>query len=191
MGQALACPFRMPARLACRAALSSGHDAGLRGSRSAMSATAILSDTEHRTWPLPRGPWIMRQTWHELLFAHWPLDPTILAARMPPGLALDTFDGRAYLGVIPFRMSDVAPRAVPAIPWLSAFAEMNVRTYVIRDGIPGVWFFSLDAANPVAVALARALFFLPYITARMRRARDGDAIHYTSRRAHHNAPAAA
>lgn len=147
-----------------------------------MSATAILSDSAHRGWPLPRGPWIMRQTWHELLFAHWPLDPVVLAARIPPGLTLDTLDGRAYLGVIPFRMSDVAPRVIPAIPWLSAFAEMNVRTYVIRDGIPGVWFFSLDAANPIAVALARALFFLPYFTARMRCTRDGDSIRYASRR---------
>jgi len=122
---------------------------------------SFLTDTAHRPWPLPERPWIMTQTWHDLLFAHWPVDKERLRAKLPPGIALDLFDGQAWLGVVPFRMSNVAPRGLPALPWVSAFPELNVRTYVTRDGKPGVYFFSLDAANPLAVQTARTLFHLP------------------------------
>ncbi len=114
-----------------------------------------------RTWPLPKSPWVMRMIWSELLFAHWPIQPDAVARLLPDGLTLDTRDGQAWIGVVPFLMSSVAPRCCPAVPGLSRFLELNVRTYVIRDGKPGVWFFSLDAENPIAVRLARATFNLP------------------------------
>jgi len=124
----------------------------------------------------------MAQTWHELLFAHWPIPVTALRPLIPEPLSVDTFEGQAWLGVIPFRMSGVRMRATPALPWLSAFPELNVRTYVTAGDKPGVWFFSLDAANAVAVAVARAWFHLPYFRARMRsRARAG-WIEYESER---------
>ena len=106
---------------------------------------------------------------------------------IPAALQIDTFDGQAWIAVVPFRMSGVRLRATPALPWLSAFPELNVRTYVVADRKPGVWFFSLDARNPAAVAIARAWFHLPYFRARMKcEDRDGH-IHYSSERTHHGA----
>ncbi len=128
-----------------------------------------------------RRPWVMRQTWHDLLFAHWRVEARQLRGLVPAPLALDLFDGDAWVGVVPFVMSDVAPRGVPAVPWLSSFAELNVRTYVTVHGRGGVYFFSLDAERLLAVAAARALFGLPYFSARMR-VRRTDIIHYQSRR---------
>ncbi len=150
----------------------------------------ILRDVEHRLYPVSKGPWVMMQAWHELLFAHWPLRPDALRLLLPPALHLDTFDGDAWVGVVPFHMSHVHPRGLPSLPWVSQFPELNVRTYVSVNGIPGVYFFSLDAANPVAVAIARAVFHLPYFNARMRSQRIIDTISYASRRTHRNAPVA-
>src|SRR5688572_24753277 len=109
----------------------------------------------------------MRMRWEDLLFAHWPLPAEVLRPLLPPELELDTFGGHAYLGVVPFRMSDVAPRGLPAIPGQSAFPELNVRTYVTHRGRSGVWFLSLDAASALTVAGARLFFHLPYVHARM------------------------
>jgi uncharacterized protein YqjF (DUF2071 family) len=124
----------------------------------------------------------MTQTWHDLLFAHWPVDFDTLRALVPAPLTPDRFDGRAWIGVVPFEMTNVTPRFVPALPWLSAFPEINVRTYVTVGGRPGVYFFSLDARNPIAVRSARALFRLPYFTAAIDVGRDADAVVYRSRR---------
>jgi uncharacterized protein len=142
----------------------------------------IVHDVRHRPWSLPREPWIMTQSWHDLLFAHWPVAVSMLADRVPRQLQLDMFDGTAWLGVVPFHMTNVAPRALPALPGTSAFPELNVRTYVTCGGKSGVYFFSLDAANRLAVAMARALFHLPYHRAVMRVVTDADWIHYDSRR---------
>jgi uncharacterized protein YqjF (DUF2071 family) len=129
---------------------------------------AILNVTAHRPWPMPSEPWVMTQSWHNLLFAHWRVDPAALRALVPAILELDTCEGDAWVAVVPFYMSNVAPRGVPALPWLSAFPELNVRTYVRHRGRGGIYFFSLDASNPVAVRVARTLFHLPYFTAAMR-----------------------
>ena len=94
-----------------------------------------------RTWPVPARNWTMRMRWHDVLFMHWPTATAEVAKHLPDGLTLDTFDGEAWIGVVPFRMSDVAPRGVPSVPWLSAFPELNVRTYVTAGDQPGVWFF--------------------------------------------------
>lgn len=127
-------------------------------------------------------------SWHDLLFAHWPLPPETLRPLIPEPLTLDTYDGQAWIGVVPFRMSAVVPRYTPPAPWFSAFLELNVRTYVTIADKPGVWFFSLDAANPVAVAVARRWFHLPYFRAQMRLHDDGDWITYQSQRTHRGFP---
>ncbi len=115
----------------------------------------ILRDAAYCSWPLPAPPWVMTQSWHDLLFAHWPVDAEKLQALIPERLQIDTFDGRAWLAVVPFRMTNVRLRGTPAVPWLSEFPELNVRTYVVCDGKPVVWFFRLDAGNSLSVAIAR------------------------------------
>ncbi len=140
---------------------------------------------------MPAAPWLMTQSWHDLLFAHWPVDAASLRVKVPAGLELDLFEGQAWIAVVPFDMTNVAPRLVPALPWVSAFPELNVRTYVRVQDKPGVFFFSLDATNPVAVGIARTLVHLPYFTAAMTtELRDG-WIHYRSRRSKGAVPAAA
>jgi hypothetical protein len=124
----------------------------------------------------------MRMTWHDLLFAHWALAPDALRPLVPPPLSLDTFDGQAWLAVVPFHMSDVAPRGIPGLPGLSAFPELNVRTYVTGAGKPGVLFFSLDAGSRLAVEAARLLHRLPYYHAALTATPDGEGIRYASRR---------
>jgi hypothetical protein len=131
---------------------------------------------------MPDTPWIMTQSWHDLLFAHWPVGADGLRALVPRGLELDLFDGQAWLGIVPFRMTNVSPRGVPALPWVSAFAELNVRTSVRVGSKPGVYFFSLDASNPLAVVAARTMFNLPYYAAAMDVTAQGEKIRYASRR---------
>lgn len=146
--------------------------------------------TARRPWPVPRQPWALSMRWLDLLFLHWPVAPERIGPLLPAGVALDTRDGAAWLGVVPFRMANVHPRGLPAVPWLSAFPELNLRTYAVVDGKPGVWFFSLDAGNPVAVELARLAFHLPYFNAMMR-AEGDQQLFYRSTRTHANAPALA
>jgi uncharacterized protein len=152
-----------------------------------------VEQVAHRPWPMPATPWIMTQSWHDLLFAHWRVDPAALAAKIPAPLQLDLLRGEAWIAVVPFRMEHVSPRGVPNLPWLSAFPEVNVRTYVrLRDkrgDKPGVFFFSLDATNPVAVRVARTVFHLPYFQASIDvNANDTGVVRYTSHRS--EAPAA-
>ena len=111
---------------------------------------------------------VMRQRWDDLFFLHWEYAAEAIQARLPAGLTVDTFEGKAHLGVVGFRMNAVRPAGLPALPWLSYFNELNVRTYV-RDasGEPGVWFFSLDCDRAPAVVIARAGFGLPYEHAAM------------------------
>jgi hypothetical protein len=132
----------------------------------------------------------MAQSWHDLLFAHWPVSVAQLRSLVPGALPLDSFDGRAWIGVVPFRMTGVRLRATPPLPWISAFPELNIRTYVTAGGKPGVFFFSLDAGNPLVVAVARRWYHLPYYRARMKAAQEGEAIRYESRRTHRGAPEA-
>lgn len=149
----------------------------------------IVNQVVHRPWPIPDAPWLMTQSWHNLLFAHWPVDGALLRSRMPPGLPLDLYDGQAWIGVVPFRMTNVGPRFVPALPWVSEFAELNVRTYVTVGGKPGVYFFSLDAESALAVAAARSLLHLPYFTAQMQVRCEARFVDYSSRRIGDGAPA--
>jgi uncharacterized protein YqjF (DUF2071 family) len=150
----------------------------------------VMDQVDHRPYPVPQTPWIMTQTWHDLLFLHWPADVRMLRERIPGGLELDLFESQAYIAITPFHMTNVAPRGVPALPKMSSMPEVNVRTYVTAKGVPGLYFFSLDAGSALAVGAARAMYFLPYFTAKMAvEPRDG-WIYYRSRRSRHRGPAA-
>ncbi|HEU4450146.1 MAG TPA: DUF2071 domain-containing protein [Gaiellaceae bacterium] len=144
--------------------------------------TATLRHRSHRPWPLPRRPWLLGQTWRSLLFAHWPLDPAVLAPLVPRPLALDTFAGRAWIGLTPFVVTGHRPAPLPPLPVVSTFPELNVRTYVTAGGKPGIHFFSLDAASSLAVAAARWYYHLPYYRAEMSTVRADGAVAYESTR---------
>ena len=145
-----------------------------------MDINGLLKAVKHRPFPMPAGPWVLTQRWHELLFAHWPLKAEVLRPLLPPTLPLDTYEGEAWVAIVPFWMSNVSPRGLPPVSAVSTFPELNLRTYVSVDGIPGVYFFSLDAGNPVAVQIARTFFHLPYFNARMQHRWRGDTLHYSS-----------
>lgn len=134
------------------------------------------------------APWVMHQRWTNVLFAHWSVPTEALGPLVPSSLEIDTFNGEAWVGVLPFYMSNVRPRGIPPLPGVSAFHELNVRTYVRRNGRPGVWFFSLDASNPLAVRAARAAVSLPYFDASMRMHIQADgSMNYRSDRTHRGA----
>lgn len=126
--------------------------------------------------------WAMRQTWSKLLFAHWPIRAEVLRPLIPSALTVDMFDNTAWLGVVPFYMSNVRFRGMPIFPTTGEFCELNVRTYVLHQSVPGVWFFSLDAASWLAVMGAQAAFHLPYYHARMSLNSKGQEITYHSSR---------
>lgn len=143
-----------------------------------------LTRLDHRPWPVPQRRWTWRQSWLELLFAHWRVPAEALRPLVPAGLRVEEFDGSAWLGVVPFQMRGVTRRPWPALPGMSDFPELNLRTYVERDGKPGVWFFSLDADHALAVWAARRFFHLPYWRARITVTRgEGEGgVRYQSQR---------
>lgn len=137
----------------------------------------------HRPWPLPRLPWVLFQSWQRLLFAHWALPAERLRPLVPARLELESFDGYAWLGITPFMLAGFRPRILPAIPGVSDFPELNLRTYVRVGDRPGIHFFSLDAGSRAAVLGARTWFRLPYHHAAMRIEGDEtDWIRFRSRR---------
>jgi uncharacterized protein YqjF (DUF2071 family) len=147
-------------------------DASARQARS-------LGYTEHRPWPIePRG-WTMGQTWADLLFAHWRVAADDLRPYVPAELEIEEHDGSAWIGVVPFRLTNLRLRGTLPLPRVSSFLELNVRTCVrAHDGTPGVWFISLDAASRLAVEAARRAYKLPYFHARMSAVSHGDWIEY-------------
>lgn len=146
----------------------------------------------HRPWPVPGHRPAMAMVWHDLCFLHWPVRAESVRARLPAPIApfLDIFDGWAWIAVVPFHMSGVRGWGLPGLPGLSAFPELNVRTYVTMDGRPGVWFFSLDATSRIAVRVARAMFSLPYMDARITCRDEHGQIVYHSLRTHRGEPPA-
>lgn len=143
---------------------------------------AVLAQTDHRPWPLPDGAWTWRQSWCDLLFAHWPIDAEQLRSLVPEQLELQEFDGTAWIALVPFRMEGVMRRPLPDLPGISAFPELNVRTYVTLNGKPGVWFLSLEATNRLAIWAAKRFFHMPYHHAAMRLEHQEGWIEYTSKR---------
>lgn len=130
----------------------------------------------------PDGVPVMRQNWWKLLFLHWPVSAEVMRPLVPERLEVDTFGGSAWVGVVPFTMTGVRLSFAPPVPFVSEFHELNVRTYVHHEGVPGVWFFSLDASSAAAVFGARTFFHLPYFNARITLEEQGNQIHYRSRR---------
>ena len=133
-----------------------------------------------REWAPPRRPWILAQTWCDLLFAHWPVPAAALRSAVPAPLDLDLWEGSAWIGVVPFRMERIRPRGLFALPWLSATPEINVRTYVTFGGKRGIYFLSLHASNPMVVSIARHFFHLRYQRAEMSVRSEGEMVHYAS-----------
>jgi uncharacterized protein len=141
-----------------------------------------LTQTGHRPWPLPQKPWGWRQAWLDLAFIHFEVDPAELRSLIPSGLKLELFDGKAWVGVVPFRMEGVSRRGLPAPSLFCDFPEINVRTYVTDGKKSGVWFLGLFAPHRTAVWFARNFFKLPYHHARIITS-DGDGVcHYTAKR---------
>jgi uncharacterized protein len=178
-------PGKVLTRPAVVAALAPVADA-----RCVAAQAATLGETTHRPWPVPDSPWVMGQTWEHLLFAHWPVEPEVLRAVMPPQLAPDVHDGSAWLGVTPFLVRGARLRGTLPWPFVGRFLEVNVRTYTTVDGKPGIFFLSLDAASRLAVAGARRAYRLPYFRARMAATRSGDSIAYRSARVSSDGPPA-
>jgi len=141
-----------------------------------------LERQDHRPWPIPAKRWTWRQSWRDLLFAHWPVAARDLARLVPEPLEIQEYEGTSWVGVVPFRMAGVMRRPLPDLPWISAFPELNLRLYVEYEGRPGVFFLSLDATNPLAVWAARRFFHLPYEHAAIDIMPSGEGFTYRSHR---------
>ena len=139
---------------------------------------STLQDIEHRPWPVPKRPWVMGQTWVDLLFAHYRVQVDALEPLVPDGLVAQSHSGSGWLGVTPFVVTGLRARGLLPLPFASTFRELNVRTYVTHDEKPGIWFFSLDASSQLAVEAARRLYRLPYSRAEIAVRRRGDEILY-------------
>jgi hypothetical protein len=145
--------------------------------RASVRQSRSVREVEHRPYPFPSGRWTMGQTWESLVFIHWRVAVDELRSLIPDGLEVEEFDGSAWLGIVPFRITGLRARGMPPLRGTSAFNELNVRTYVrTPDGKPGVWFFSLEATSRLAVRAARRQYRLPYFDARMSLADDGSRI---------------
>lgn len=150
-----------------------------------------LAHAGHRPWALPGRPWMLAQTWHDLLFAHWRVAEDDLRCVVPPQLPIDVLDGSAWIGVTPFVVTGFRMHGTPPVPPISSFPELNVRTYVTVDGKPGIYFLSLDADSRLAVAGARRTHRLPYFRAHMRAGHVGARFDYSSERMSGDGPPAA
>ncbi|WP_186445538.1 YqjF family protein [Paenibacillus cremeus] len=137
---------------------------------------------EQRPWPVPKSPWIIKQIWHDLLFLHYPVAIEAIQPYIPKGLVLDTFEGKAWISIVPFWMSHIRLRWTPPMPVVSKALELNVRTYVLVGNKPGVYFFSLDIDGLLGVMVGRACFKLPYYYAKMKLDRIAHTVDYQSKR---------
>jgi uncharacterized protein YqjF (DUF2071 family) len=148
-----------------------------------------LENTAHRPWPLPRGPWVQKHTWSDVLFAHWPVPAEVVRPLVPEKLEVETRDGSAWVGISSFCMRGARLRGTPALPFFSTFPEVNIRTYVRLDDRPGVFFLSLNASSLLFTSAARLVYHMPYVRAEVSSKRDGESIHLRSRRGGEGEPA--
>ncbi|MDO3681554.1 YqjF family protein [Paenibacillus ehimensis] len=130
----------------------------------------------------PAFRWTMKQTWEHLLFAHWPIPVDAIRSFVPEALDIDTWDGKAWIGILPFRIGGIRLKYMPSLPWMRSFPEINVRTYVRSGGEPAIFFLSMDASHPLLVPIAKQWYRLPYHQAKMRFRADGRSIAVQSRR---------
>ena len=128
------------------------------------------------TCPEPVTRAVMVQQWQDLSYIHWRYDPQEVKALLPPGVEVDTFDGSAWVGLIPFSMRNIGLPGLPPVPYFGSFPEVNVRTYVKCNGVPGVWFFSLDVNRFLPALVARTTYLLPYCWGSAKNTRHGDVI---------------
>jgi uncharacterized protein len=171
--------------------IASGSSALLESLHAISLQRRSVAKTAHRPWPLPAGHWMVAQSWLDLAFLHWPIPDTELRRLVPAELELDTFEGQCWIGIVPFRMATVRCAWCPPVPGTSAFPEVNVRTYVVRGGKPGVFFLSLDAGNRIAIGIGRRVFGLPYVRSDIELRASGERVSFRSERTHPAAPAAA
>ena len=137
-----------------------------------------VEDVAGRPWPLPDEPWFQGQTWEDVVVAHWRVDLAARGRLVPPELAVDTFDGEAWLGIVARRVTNLRLRGLPPLPGLSSYPELTVRTYVTLDDRPGLWFFSLDTPSRLVVEAGKRFYRLPYERARLTAESDGDELRY-------------
>jgi uncharacterized protein YqjF (DUF2071 family) len=145
-----------------------------------MSVSTLLQTTAHRSWPLPAGPWRYYQEWNDVLFLHWAVDADLVRDLIPASLELETFNGKAWISIVAFTMQKIRPRYLPFFKPVSDFHEINVRTYVTRDGKPGVYFINIEAQKTLSVLLSRSLSGLPYEKSLIKRSRVGATHTYSS-----------
>lgn len=141
-----------------------------------------MKNIDHRPWPPPKQPWVLAQSWHDALFAFWPMPVSTLRPFIPSAFQIDTFEGQTWLGIVSYRMNHVRLRGIPALPWISAFPELYVRTCVTMDNKPGTFFLSVDASDAFGVAIARKWFHLPNYQAKMSLRMEKDRVHFSSQR---------
>ncbi|MFB6344476.1 MAG: YqjF family protein [bacterium] len=127
-------------------------------------------------------PWVLSMQWYDVLFLHWPVPRAVLRPYVPDGLDIESHAGSTWLGIVPFRMSDIRPRWLPPVSCLSDFPELNIRTYVTDGEVSGVWFFSLDACSWLSVRIARLAYSLNYYHADMSVETGNNLVRYASRR---------
>jgi uncharacterized protein YqjF (DUF2071 family) len=149
----------------------------------------VLNETTHRPFSLPEKKWIMRQSWRNLLFTHWPISPEVLRPYIPSQLQIDTFNDRAWIGVVVFVMEGIYHRYLPTISLTPTFSEINVRTYVRYNGKPGIYFLSLDVNDLASYTIAKRWYHLPYSLASISYQQEGPTFHVKSiRKAKTNIP---
>ena len=122
----------------------------------------IIKHTDHRPWPIPHRPWVWYQEWNNAVFIHARVERAWLVNNVPAGLALDTFGGDAWVSIVPFRMQKIRPRFLPHFNAISDFYEINIRTYVVVDNKPGVFFLSIEAGKRLSGYIAKTISGLPY-----------------------------
>jgi uncharacterized protein len=150
------------------------------GGVSLASAHQLLQQTAHRPWAVPCKPWLWSQWWLDVLFLHWQVPAAALRPCLPEGLEIDTWEQAAWVSVVPFHMARIRPRWLPPVRAISDFPELNVRTYVHRDGKPGIYFLSIHAGNRAAVQMARWFSPLPYVYAPMECQRTSGRFRFQS-----------
>jgi len=147
-----------------------------------MKADDILKQTAHRPFPLPEGKWLIRQAWHDLLFAHWQVPAELIAPFVPKELQLDLWEGAAWISLVPFHVQSSNMRELLPLPFVGSFYELNMRTYVTYRNQPGAYFFSLDASEGLAVTAAR-LAGLPYFNANISMNEGNENLFFHAQRA--------
>ena len=133
------------------------------------SIESILHETSHRPFPMPATPWKYYQEWHQVIFAHWKVDPQLLMPLIPSGLTLDLFNGTSWVSLVAFTIKHLRPRFLPTFPPLSNFHEVNMRTYVLRNGKPGIYFFSIESQKWGSALMAKLVTRLPYVHSKIYR----------------------